>query len=159
MDGAGDRDRTDDIQLGKLACSYNNQELICKTRRLGPQQHQGVRTRAQNRPRPPDPKRERRPGGGGGESRNHEAAGQQLPEDNTSNRPLVSTEIKTASRVTAPSRSTIAVYNGRELLGYIHENGDGKHHAVAWPDGRKLGAFETRKEAADAVTRAAGALS
>jgi hypothetical protein len=55
--------------------------------------------------------------------------------------------------MTAKPRSTIAVYDGRHLRGYIHENGDGKHHAVA-PDGRKLGAFRTRKEAADAVSSA-----
>ena len=62
----------------------------------------------------------------------------------------------------ATSRCTISVYDGRALLGFIPESGDGKHHATAWPDDRKLGAFNTRKEAADAITRAgksSGALS
>ena len=58
--------------------------------------------------------------------------------------------------------TAIAVYDGREPLGFIHETGDGRHHAIAWPDDRKLGAFKTRKAAADAITRAgksSGALS
>jgi hypothetical protein len=49
-------------------------------------------------------------------------------------------------------RSTIAVYDGRELQGFVRKKGDGKHHATAWPDGRKLGAFKTRRDAAAAVT-------
>src|SRR4051812_40416817 len=48
MGGAGDRDRTDDIQLGKLCCSQADQRPSCKTRPFGPQQHQRLRSRTQN---------------------------------------------------------------------------------------------------------------
>ena len=56
--------------------------------------------------------------------------------------------------MSAAFRPTIAVHDGRLCIGFIHESGDGKHHATAWPDDRELGAFKTRKEAADATTRA-----
>jgi hypothetical protein len=60
-----------------------------------------------------------------------------------------------APNARAASRSTVGVYNGRALLGFIHQNGDGKHdRATEWPRYRKLGALETRKEAADAISGA-----
>jgi hypothetical protein len=55
--------------------------------------------------------------------------------------------------MSAACRSSISIDNGRDLLGFVHRKGDGKHHATS-PDGQKLGVFRTRKEAADAITAA-----
>ena len=54
------------------------------------------------------------------------------------------------------ARSSVSVYDGRRLIGIVTENGNGKHVASTWPDGRKLGVYGTRKEAADAISAAHG---
>jgi hypothetical protein len=45
----------------------------------------------------------------------------------------------------------IAVYDGSKCLGHIRER-DREHIALSWPDEVLIGAFRTRKEAADAIS-------
>jgi hypothetical protein len=48
-------------------------------------------------------------------------------------------------------RSTIPIYDGRRCIGHIHKRRR-EHVARTWPDEVLVGAFPSRKQAADALT-------
>ena len=54
----------------------------------------------------------------------------------------------------ADTRHSLSVYDGRNLLGHVREDG-GRCRATTWPDGRDLGDFPNRKSAFDAIGEAA----
>jgi hypothetical protein len=59
-------------------------------------------------------------------------------------------------RARRPSNNEIhhlSVYDGQHLLGHVVERGR-VCTATAWPSGRKLGSFSTRKQAVAAIERA-----
>jgi len=126
--GAGDGNRTHDIQLGKLDCRQADQAPSCKTLHIGPQRHQRVTAEKQNRTEPPSENKGAAPSGGKGSGRFAHAQRRES--------------------------SYLALYAGRELLGTIRVI-DGQHHA-SFPGRRRVGVFRTLDEAKNALSAAGG---